>query len=815
MAYVTYYIINYSNHLNQELLIEIQRKDGIATPSPEVLTATEFKLNAEADGDGLYSPIIRKNIELVINLTNDDSVTWETFFDQVHDEWRILITNDTQAIFTGFMLPDEGIVPFEDKPYDLTIRATDCLSLLRNVPLKKPDGTNFKGKFTLIGYIAACLFWTGLELPIKIYCDIFEDSMLDRGDGIENDMFQQAKLDHRTNMKDAVEFVSCFEALEIILGEHFRIYQDYDVTTNQQVWRIDRIPQYQFIPSAINYYTLYDFDGTNPVGYEDHDNYTEVGKINLIYKTNEVSRSGKFAVKKTRTQFKYIVWPELPLNNKFERGTYMGTNGNVSTYTLDDWSFGRYINQGAINNNLPTVPVSTSHAYRMSTYNAFGIEILREIILEGVPNPGVIALYGGLLMSTEIPVNQGDRIRISFEHKTSYSATGIGTVAMIFVKTAAGIKHFIRGVASSTTTPLRWIIDTGNQVVQYDFVSNRNTYGGIDIDPPEIPVDGELYIGLWGSAAVGGHTYYKSFNVEYTPMVAGGYIPVKGDMWNTEQNLNFIDVTDNEIRISDSHPRAIKGNLLRADGVTATTPTWYRYGLTESRHYKELANVGRYNTEFRRFMMFQGTFTSTKSAPQNDPTNTRPISFGDIFKFVDLPEQPECVLVAPLTIDYKTGQITAIFEEVRRTSAFPIPESLPDFMARVVTAINSTPADGTGWDSAGGAPAGGTIAYPPQAALYPSAGNTINVGINDTANMTASASAGGAGNSPSITEIYNQDVGLYRLQQFTFGTSIAVGNVFTFSAYGHNVNITVQATTNASSDGRQTGDSSMFNYLFE
>jgi hypothetical protein len=107
MAYVTYYTINFHQHLNYELFVEIQRKDGIAT-TPEVLTATELKINSEADGDGLYSSIIRRNLELVINLTDDDTVTWETFFDQVHDEWKIVITCDDQNICTGFMLPDEN-----------------------------------------------------------------------------------------------------------------------------------------------------------------------------------------------------------------------------------------------------------------------------------------------------------------------------------------------------------------------------------------------------------------------------------------------------------------------------------------------------------------------------------------------------------------------------------------------------------------------------------------------------------------------------------------------------------------------------------
>lgn len=815
MAYITYYIVKYSNHLNETVLIHINRKDGNPSFPVEYLTATEFKENVEAEGDGLYSAICRSNIELEVNLTDTDTVTWETFFDQQHDEWQVLAWNDTMAIFSGYMLPDEGIVPFEDKPYDLTIRAADGLGLLKNVSLKKPDETEFKGKFSLIEYIAACLYWTGLQLPIKIVCDIFEDSMLDRGSGTENDMFAQAKLDHRTYKKDAVEFVDCFTALEIIFSEHFRIFQDYDKVTDQQVWHIDRIPQYQYTPAPIVYYTIYDYDGTNPVGYEDPENYVEVGKIHMIYKTNQVDKSGKFAIKKTRSTFKYIVWPELPLNNKFERGALIPllSGPNYTSFTIDDWSYGAYRNQPTINSNLPAVPVTTAKAYRKSTFNLFGIEILREVIMDGVPATGSPASFG-ILMSDAIPVNAGDLIKISFEYKASYSATGPGTVAMLFVKTAAGIKHFVEGTIGVETAPLHWKIDFGNTFVRnmWSTGTNINTYSTINIEFPSIPVDGDFYIAIMAPGNTGTIFYMKSFNVEYTPMVAGGYIPVKGDYWETSQVLNFIDVTDNDVTISDSLPRAIKGCILRPDGVTATTPSWYRYGLSEARHYKELLNIGRYNTEYRRFYKFQGTFTSTKFAPQNDPSNSQPLSFRKTYKFMDRAGQPECVLVAPLSIDYKTGHITATFEEVRRESETPISETISDFILRVIAAINSTTE--AEWDSAAGAPASGTIAFPPIAVLSVNP-RTINISINETDNMTASASDGGAGNSPSVADIYNNDVGSYRLIQFQFGTDIAVGNIFTFSAYGHDVNVTVLAVGSASSDGRQSGDSSIFNYLFE
>lgn len=826
MAYITYYNVLFSNELNEEIVFEIQRKDGDPNVVVETLTATEYKRNSEADGDGVYSTIIRNNIELVLNLTAADSVTWETFFDNVHDEWRVVSTDDAQHIFAGFMLPDEGTVPFEDKPYDLVIRATDCLGLLKNVSLKNNDDTNFHGAYTLIEYIAACLYRTGLQLPIKISCDIFESSMDDRGVAIANDMFNQAKLDHRTFMKTATEFVSCFEALEIIFGEHFRIFQDYDLTTNQQVWCINRIPEYQYVPAPIVYYTLYSYDGISPVGYEDPENYAEVGKLNMIYKTNEVTRSGKFAVKSVRTIFKYTVWPELPLNSKFERGdlVLLLSGPNYTSWEIDDWEFGQ--TSGAILTSSFDYPfaldATTKRAYRKSTYSIYGVELSREVIIERPTTSG----RANWLRSEGVPVNSGDKINLSFDVKyesgiSGFSGGSFSRPVWVYIVSDDGLSVYGLLTALDNSIEPKWeqsFISSGSTPlgsVELHYTGNDpREFNSVSLDPPVIPANGSLYVALSvESSPSGTHATFRNFNLDYFPYVANGYIEVKGDYWEHSQTANYIDIVETEIKISDSHTRAIKGNLLRSDGITATTPTWYRYGRSESLHYKQIANLGRYNIGYRRFFKVEGTFTGTKYSPQNDPTNVQPISFRKTYKLLDLPEQPECVLVAPLSIDYRTGWITAIFEEVRRTSADPITESYTDLLTRIVAAINSTTE--AEWDSAGLAPASGTPAFPPYAAIW-NTPNSISVAMNEAHNMSVTYTIGSAGNSPYITETYNAATGFgQRVIIYEIGTDIAIGNTFIFTAYDHDVAVTVQATTNGSNDGRQTGDSSTFNYLFE
>lgn len=555
-----------------------------------------------------------------------------------------------------------------------------------------------------------------------------------------------------------------------------------------------------------NYYTIYDYDGTNPVGYEDPENYGVVGKNNLIYKTNEVLRSGKFAIKTVDTEYKYTMYPELPLNNKFERGTFMGTAGNIATYTIDDWEY------GIVSGTAPftLTPTTNSHAYTRRNYNIYGIELSRELIIEKDGNNITWLRSEGML------VNEGDKFNLSFNQKfTTNFASGtqvFARAAQIYVTDGTNYYHLGNNYQDRH---LEWDNSVGSFIV-VDYFGATTDFSSVSIDPPPIPINGTLYIvfPVSGSGlATGTAAIRTGIEFTYSPYVANGYIQVKGDKITRSQVANFIDKLTTEVFMSDTNVKVAKGCLFRENGITATVPTWYRYGNTEALHFKELINLGQFNLGYRRFFKFQGTFTSTKYSPQNDQTNTQPLSFRKTYKFVDLPEQPECVLVAPLNIDYKTGWITAIFEEVRRASLVPVPESMTELLHRIVTAINST----TNWG--GGAPAGGTIGYPPQAALVTSASvpRSINVHMDAGNDLSVTYTIGAAANSPSITITYNQIIvaGISRLVQFQLGPDIAIGNTFIISAYGHDVAVTVQATANASFDGRQVGDSSSFNYLFE
>jgi hypothetical protein len=176
------------------------------------------------------------------------------------------------------------------------------------------------------------------------------------------------------------------------------------------------------------------------------------------------------------------------------------------------------------------------------------------------------------------------------------------------------------------------------------------------------------------NTGTGGEHQYRNFNLEYQPFVAGGYIQVKGDYWVRTQTATFPDVIDEEVFISDSPKRILKGALLFNNQLT--DPAWYRHGpvsdpnvLSETRHFKELLNIGRFNHSYRRMYAIEGDLNGLNWSPENDSGNKKPIGFYQKYREVDMTNVRDFVLVPPLTMDIGKGQIKANLVEVYNSSA--------------------------------------------------------------------------------------------------------------------------------------------------
>lgn len=666
MAYVLKYQSIWHNDLEQEVTVQLLQKDGTGDVADFITTDEGLELNDSSE----EGTIIAREATLEIWADDNTDITWETFLAGFATEWQMKVVIDGQQHFQGFLTPEEGSTPFLDKPYIVKLRATNGLKLLKNVSLSDLDGDNFKGKFTQLEYLIAALSKTKTALPVRIYGSIFNEDMDDRSVDPQNNYWDQSKFDHRTFLKDATTFVSCYDAILALLGRHSRLFYWYGR------WTVFYSPEHQYRPGGL-FYTDYDADGVITGSGEEVEGVATIGKYQLIYPQDEDQLlSSSFPIKYAKTAYNYKVWPEIPLNSKFQRGTQIGsgTDGdgnNFENWSIDDWTSGTYQGNPTEFSNLPAFTVANPDSWvRRSTFNAYGVELKREVVIEN--SDGVGARF---VQSEGLPVNQGDKVRFSFDWKTS---VGLGPsdpvpVQLIpyIVADGTATKYILRSKDGEVSNA-KWEAAGTSMIGIYTTPNGELTdYQSISVESPTMPVNGTLYVVLLSSAQLGAgsYTFYKGFSMEYIPYIAGGFIPISGDYWQHTQDAEQLDIDDGEIKISDTIIRVLQGCMLNADGVTATTPTWYRQGVTESRHFKELVNIGRYNLGYRRFWHIEGSFSGVNYSPVDDQLNIQPISFHKEYRFTDLTEPRDFILVPPLRINICTGVIKAQFEEIYKTAA--------------------------------------------------------------------------------------------------------------------------------------------------
>lgn len=686
MAYNLYYTAHFSNDLNQEVLVNIYKDDVApgAVEAYEVIKEQGLMITDTGDEQTKFNTIIDRDILLTIRTVAGKSITWETFITSEHNEWKIEIIIDGQFYFEGFITPDEGNGVFQDKPYDVSIRATVGLSLLKGVSLTDVAGDEFDGDHTLIEYIAGALAKTGLGLNIRIYCGYFHIAMLNKGDNLTWDMFQQAKLNYRTFMKDATTFDSCYDTLKKLLFGFTLEYWN-------GMWVIASVAEKQYLP-VDRFYVDYNSAGAVVNGFQDTNEYGQIGKNVDIYPINKNQFiSSKHAAKSATTRFTYEIWDEIPRNNKFERGTEFDSGdaedvddidgdgdtseiiGTFKKYTIDNWELGTVdLNDG------PDFPLTapTGDAYRRSVYNDFNVEIDRAIVIE-TPSSGI-----HWLRSEGIPVTRGSKIKVGLQKKFTNDFTGgsdtfTQAARVYLVPTGSTTDYYALyndqgGIATNTG---RWKLESGTPpdalIISYIEDQDSRKYASMSVESLAMPVTGTLYFAFNCSAlgSPGDEQWYKDFTLEYLPFTAGGYIQVKGDYVKRTQTASYPDVIDEEVFISDSVHRVVKGALLFADQLT--DPAWYRFGeigdaniLGETRHYKELINIARLNHAYRRMYALDGDFNGLNWAPANDQTNKMPIGFFWMYREVDMTSIRDFVFVPPLTMDVKKAWIKANLVEV-------------------------------------------------------------------------------------------------------------------------------------------------------
>jgi hypothetical protein len=161
MAYGVRYIITFYSRADIRYTVHLLLKDYTGT-SPVLDGGPDpFILNYQSGDDDIINPI--RASEATINFYNDGSTPLSTFYNEDSEAWQVNYYHylSGQLLWTGFIVQDDCRETFIDPPYLVTLKATDNLALLKDIPFDEGYKTaDFK---TLVRLSTADVTITGLN----------------------------------------------------------------------------------------------------------------------------------------------------------------------------------------------------------------------------------------------------------------------------------------------------------------------------------------------------------------------------------------------------------------------------------------------------------------------------------------------------------------------------------------------------------------------------------------------------------------------------------------------------------------------------
>ena len=150
---------------------------SIIIPSIEIQFAGEndgpIVIDYPDNGDYKLTPVNGSQCEVKIKAIGAFELS--SMYTSDEKEWQLEISGAYKWI--GFVIPDSCIEPFVSKPYDVSIRATDAVGLLKDIPFEREDLVKYKGFYSDKEILRLCLAKTELDLKMLIAVNTYEGTM--------------------------------------------------------------------------------------------------------------------------------------------------------------------------------------------------------------------------------------------------------------------------------------------------------------------------------------------------------------------------------------------------------------------------------------------------------------------------------------------------------------------------------------------------------------------------------------------------------------------------------------------------------------
>lgn len=196
--------INFKRRMQDTILIPVP-KDIIFTGEDNNPIVISYK------DDGNFKNVPINGSEATFNIKATDGFELRSMYTADEREWKVEISG--AWIWHGFIIPDSCSEPFIAPPYDVTIRATDMVGTLKDIPYS--SGVNYTGFANDITTLNRALAFTNINIPLLIAVNTLEVTMIKNG--AYTDPLQQTYIDQdRFKDLDNNAF-SCEEVIRSVL----------------------------------------------------------------------------------------------------------------------------------------------------------------------------------------------------------------------------------------------------------------------------------------------------------------------------------------------------------------------------------------------------------------------------------------------------------------------------------------------------------------------------------------------------------------------------------------------------------------------
>lgn len=408
-----------------------------------------------ASSDDALEPFLAST--LTVNLIQAETFQLPdvtTFDDR---KYLVELVKDSNIIYKGFLINDSISLPFTTGNQYINLSFTDGIGILKSIELimplnDDPVSLNTADLVSLLDVVLISIRSLEYDININISSSIFASGMNDRGDGTQYEPLSQSYLPIRDFLKTDETFISCYDALEMIL----KAFGAQLIQDNGEFWFVS---QYERDNPNL-YFTKYDLDG-NVLSSGLRSNTVSVGSypIEPYFVNNDQNKILKKGFNK------------ITLQNPNEYAVEMLANPNLTIGTLllaDYWTIDTPTYTTFVHSNLP---------YFASDLTGSGI---------------TVGSFTGVTSNTNFKINEDDILTFSYDVYVSNGPDEDNASTLAYVMVTDGTDNYYW--TSDANNNGYWLKNAGGDDRYFKSSPNATT---VNVTTDGSPIDGTVYLGVF------------------------------------------------------------------------------------------------------------------------------------------------------------------------------------------------------------------------------------------------------------------------------------------------------------------------------